>query len=153
MRASRRASGEAAFRGAVRRAFLLTAPPALLACALTAVFARPLLETLFGATYREDARLVVLFCIYYALMHVIFVLTAALAARAQTRALFRGSAIAGAVSVVLGWPIVAAWGIEGAAGGMIAGALLVAILFARAYHDLPAGAPAEVDVDGAGTRT
>lgn len=147
-------SGNEGLHAELRRAWLATSLPVVLYCVLAAVFASPALRLLYGDTYEPYAGLVVLFSAYYLVMHMVFLLTSALSARRQTRSLFRGSAYAGMVGAVVGWPLLATLGVEGAAVGMILGAFVVAVAYWQAYQTAPAttGSPDEMDAAPAPTQ-
>ena len=137
---TRNRAGDAGLHADLTRIYLMTTPVVVAYCLLAAVFASPILNTLYGDTYAAYASVVVLFAVYYFLMHVVYLLTAALAAKQMTRSLFRGSAYGGLVGIAFGWLLVAGWEVEGAALGMILGALVVNIAFWRAYRARPPAA-------------
>ena len=152
--ATREQEGDAGLHADLKRAYLLTSPLVIAYCLLAAVFASPLLSTLYGDTYRGYEDVVVLFSVYYLVMHVVYLLTAALNAKRMTRSLFRGSVYGALLGVALGWLLIATWDVEGAVVGMILSALVVIVAFWRAYSGSSpaAGGRAERDVVAAPTQ-
>jgi O-antigen/teichoic acid export membrane protein len=132
--ATRDGRGDRALDRDVRRAYLVTVSPVLVYGALAAALAGPILGLFYGDTYRDYTQVVLLFSVYYVLMHVTSILTAALTAKRQTRALFKGSAYAGLLGVAVGWLLIEAWGVEGAVVGMIATSSIVNVVFWRAHR-------------------
>ena len=94
--ARREADGDAGLDASLRRALALTAGPSLLYCALAAIFAEPILDFLYGDQYDGYASVVRILAIFSALMLGVILVSSALTARRQTKALFTGS-LAGAV--------------------------------------------------------
>jgi O-antigen/teichoic acid export membrane protein len=132
--ARRDATGDAGLDAALRRAAAITAGPSLVYCILAAVFAEPILTGLYGSDYGSYANVVRILALYYAMMLAVYLLSTALTARRQTRSLFAGSLVAAAFGVGAGWAFVERWGVEGAAFGMLAGALILCAAYARAYR-------------------
>jgi O-antigen/teichoic acid export membrane protein len=138
--ARREVDGDSGLHSSLRRAFALTAGPSLLYCVLAAVFAEPILNVLYGDQYDAYASVVRILAVFSALMLGVFLVSSALTARRQTKALFTGSLAGAVLGVALGWAFVEAWGVDGAAIGMVAGALVVGLSFLRSYRR-PAPAP------------
>jgi O-antigen/teichoic acid export membrane protein len=86
------------------------------------VFARPLIDLLYGGQYVEHASAVALFAVQYLLFLGLQTLSAALRARRRTPVIFVSYAAASVVAVALALPLMDAFGIEGAALGMLASA-------------------------------
>jgi O-antigen/teichoic acid export membrane protein len=126
--------GDSALNYALIMAYALTAPFVAAYCLAVAIFARPILHLLYGEAYVDYSSAVVLFSVYYFILHPVYLLTAALNARRQTRPLFTGNVYAALLSLVAGWPLIAAWGVDGAVIGMSASALLLAGFFWQAYR-------------------
>jgi O-antigen/teichoic acid export membrane protein len=129
----------------LKRTYVLTSPPVVLYCGLVALFSGAILRIVYGPEYTRYDLLVVLFAVYYVLLHVVYLLTSALNAKRLTRPLFRGNVYAAVLGLVLGWLLVAALGVNGAAIGMIAGAVVLILVFWRAYRT---PAPATVSETG-----
>ena len=145
--AARERGGEEGLRTTLRLAYLATLPFVLAYGALVAIFAGPILETLYGAPYAGYVDAVRLFAVYYVVVHAAYVLAAALSARRLTRPLFTGNVWAAAVGVVAGLPLVRTWGVNGAAFGMILTALVLLGFFWRAYRSsVPRPVPSAVSV-------
>jgi O-antigen/teichoic acid export membrane protein len=115
-------------RQALRRALALTSGPVILYCALTAVFAEPLLRVCFGPRYSGYSEVVRLFALFYFLQYLLQVTASAYNARQMTRALFVVMAGGALTAVVLGWPLISVFEIEGAVGGMIIGDVVFLVL-------------------------
>lgn len=96
-----------------------TVPPVAAYGLLVAIFARPLLEALYGDAYGRYASVVRLFAVYYVMLSVSDVVVASLSARDRTRRIFLGHAAGAAVSVAVGWALVEAFGATGGVAGMI----------------------------------
>jgi O-antigen/teichoic acid export membrane protein len=138
--ARREVDGDAGLDASLRRALALTAGPSLLYCALTAIFAGPILDFLYDDQYDGYKSVVQILSLFYVVMLGVFLVSAALTARRQTKALFTGSLAGAVLGVALGWAFVEAWGVDGAAIGMVVGALVVGLSFLRSYRR-PAPAP------------
>jgi O-antigen/teichoic acid export membrane protein len=109
------------------------------------------LRLLYGTSYSRYGSVVVLFSVYYFVLHPVYLLTSALSAKRWTKPLFTGNLYAAALGVVAGWLVILAWGVNGAVVGMIAGALLLAVVFWHAYRLSPhlTGGDAHPDVTAA----
>jgi O-antigen/teichoic acid export membrane protein len=134
---TRRRAGDAGLHHALIRTYVATAPLVLIYCLAVAIFSGPLLRLLYGTSYSKYGDVVVLFSVYYFVLHPVYLLTAALTAKRWTRPLFTGNLYAAALGVVAGWPLILAWGVNGAVVGMIAGALLLVVVFWHAYRLSP----------------
>ncbi len=132
--AARERDGEEGMRAALRLAYLATVPFVVGYGALVAIFAEPILETLYGAPYGGYVDAVRLFAVYYVVIHAAYVLSGALSARRLTRPLFTGNLWAAVVGVAVGLPLVREWGVNGAVIGMIVTALVMLGVFWRAYR-------------------
>ena len=130
-------SGDAGLQHALILTYVATAPLVLIYCLAAAIFSGPILRLLYGTSYSQYGDVVVLFSVYYFVLHPVYLLTSALSAKRWTRPLFTGNLYAAALGVVAGWLLILAWGINGAVVGMIAGALLLAAMFWQAYRLSP----------------
>jgi O-antigen/teichoic acid export membrane protein len=117
-------AGEAAFWARLRRMLTLTAPVIALYCLLASIFATPLLDLLYGGRYPDAQVLVALFAVYYFLVYLGGLATAALNAKQQTRPSFNAYFVGAASAIILVWPFIEAWGVNGGAIGMIASVAL-----------------------------
>ncbi len=118
----------------LRLAYLASSPFVIGYCAFVAVFARPILDALYGAAYVGYVDAVRLFAVYYIVLHAAYALASALSATRLTRPLFTGNLWAAAVGVVVGWPLIAAWEVNGAVAGLILSALVMTLAFWRTYR-------------------
>jgi O-antigen/teichoic acid export membrane protein len=129
-----RRGGEAGLAAEARFSYFVTLPVVFAYCIAVAVFSEPILRLLYGASYGRYGEVVALFSVYYAVLHVAFVLTSALVARGATRGVVAGHVYAAALGLVLGWLLIGVYGVEGAVLGMSAGALLSTVVFWRRYQ-------------------
>jgi O-antigen/teichoic acid export membrane protein len=100
-------------------AFRTTVPPAVVYALVVGIFARPLLEAVYGEPYGRYASVVRLFAVYYVLLSVSDVVVAALSAQQRTRRVFLGHLAGALISVAVGWAFVDAFGAAGGVAGMI----------------------------------
>ena len=135
--AARDRDGDPAVDSALKRWYAATSPVALAYCVLAAIFAEPLLALLYNDRYASYANVVVLFAVYYVVQHLVYVVTSALIAKRRTRPLFTGNLYAGLLGVAVGWLLIQTWEVEGAAVGMILGAVVLNVVFWRAYGASP----------------
>ncbi|MBA2616444.1 MAG: polysaccharide biosynthesis C-terminal domain-containing protein [Actinobacteria bacterium] len=136
------ASGRAMLQATLVRAYAATALPVGAYCVLVALFAEPLLDLVFGSDFTEYASLVVALAAYYFVQYCAQVLMAALNARGRSRSVFIASIGAALPGLALGWPLIEAFGADGAAIGMgVSSLMLLALvwLFHRADADEPPG--------------
>jgi O-antigen/teichoic acid export membrane protein len=140
---TRSTAGDRGLQRSVLRTYAVTAPFVFVYCLAVAIFADPIMRLLYGSTYSGYGSVVVLFAVYYVVLHGVYILTSALSARRQTRPLFTGNLYAAALAVVGGWLLILAWGVDGAVVGMIVGALLLLVVFWQAYRLLPRPARGE----------
>jgi O-antigen/teichoic acid export membrane protein len=144
----REREGDAALGAELRASYLASGPIVFSYCAVVAIFATPILETLYGTAYGAYGDAVRLFAVYYVVIHAAYVVSAALSARRQTKPLFAGNVCAAVVGVAVGWPLVQAWEVNGAVVGMILSAVVLTAFFWRAYRASVPGVVAH-PVDGA----
>jgi O-antigen/teichoic acid export membrane protein len=130
-------AGDAELHHALILTYTATAPIVLIYCVAVAIFSGPILRLLYGTTYSGYGSVVVLFSVYYFVLHPVFLLTSALTAKRWTRPLFTGNLYAAALAVVAGWLLILEWGVNGAVVGMVAGTLLLAAVFWHAYRLSP----------------
>jgi O-antigen/teichoic acid export membrane protein len=88
-------------------------------CLLVAVFAGGLLGLVYGDAYADEATTVRLFAVYYVLLSASLVLVAVVTAKRLTKQIFYAHAVGALVSLIVGWPLLEAFGPPGAVVGMI----------------------------------
>jgi GT2 family glycosyltransferase/O-antigen/teichoic acid export membrane protein len=135
-------------RAWLRFAYVASSPFVFVYCALVAVFARPILDALYGPEYVGYVDAVRLFAVFYVVMHAAYMLSSALSAKRLSRPLFTGNLWAAFVGVVVGWPLIARWEVNGAVVGMILSAIVLALAFWRSYRRsaAPAAQPSAAPV-------
>jgi O-antigen/teichoic acid export membrane protein len=127
-------SGERGLRAQLRETLIFTGPVVVAYCAVVAVFAMPLLRRVYGERYAaEHSMLLTLLAVNYLIIYVSRLLGSALRARRETRSIFRGHLYAGVVTVGVGWLVVRAGGVEGAALGMVVSAVAGLTVVLRAF--------------------
>lgn len=131
---TRSRAGDAGLHHALILTYTATAPFVLIYCVAVAIFSGPILRLLYGTSYSGYGSVVVLFSVYYFVLHPVYLLTSALSAKRWTRPLFTGNLYAAALAVVAGWLLILEWGVNGAVVGMVAGTLLLAAVFSQAYR-------------------
>ncbi len=134
---TRSRTGEAGLHRALTLTYAATAPFVLVYCLAVAILANPILRLLYGATYSRYGTVVVLFSLYYFVLHPVYLLTCVLNAKRQTRPLFMGNLYAAVLGVAAGWLLIRAWGVNGAVAGMIAGTLVLLAVFWHSYRVSP----------------
>jgi O-antigen/teichoic acid export membrane protein len=117
----------------------------LVYCIVMALLAEPVLELVYGEDYGTYAGVVQLFALYYAVLALSTVAIAALSARGQTRDVFVGQAAGAALSLAIGWLLLAELGPEGAVTGMLLSWAVAMALFLRAFRSVPQGLAADGD--------
>jgi len=120
---------EQAFRRDARFALRITFPFVAAYCGSVALFSDQILSFLYGSTYEAYGRVLVIFAAYYVLLYLAQFAGALLTARRQTDRLFLANAAAAIVAMVAAWPLMHAFGAEGAAVLLLvsAGVLSVAL--------------------------
>ncbi len=128
------ASGERGFRSQLREAVMLTAPIVVTFCAVVVIFATPLLRRVYGERYAaEHGALLTLLAVNYLVIYASRLLGSALRARRETEPIFRGHLYAGVMAVAGGWLLVRVAGVDGAALGMVASAVVGLAVVLRAF--------------------
>ncbi len=120
-----------------RRSLVAVVPAVLVYCIVMALLAEPALELVYGEEYGTYAGVVQLFALYYAVLSLSTVAIAALSARGQTRDVFVGQAAGAALSLAIGWLLLAELGPEGAVTGMLLSWAVAMALFLRAFRSAP----------------
>jgi O-antigen/teichoic acid export membrane protein len=96
------------------------------------VFAKPLLEVVYGSEYAGYGNVVVLFAVYYVALTFSTVAVAVLSAKGATRDVFVGQAAGAAVALATGWLLLLAWGAAGGVAGMLLSWAVAMLFFVRA---------------------
>jgi len=126
--------GEQRLRGTMHRAYLASLPIVVLYGLAVSLAAEPLLRWLYGSTYAGYGRAVALFAFFYVAAHASYLGGAVLNARRDTRALFVANVWAALAGLVLGWPLVETWGVDGAVAGMLVTMLVLNVFVWRSYR-------------------
>jgi len=134
---TRSRAGDAGLHQALILTYAATAPFVLIYCVAVAIFSGPILRLLYGTSYSRYGSVVVLFSIYYFVLHPVYLFTSALNAKRWTRPLFTGNLYAAALAVLVGWLLILEWGVNGAVVGMVAGTVLLLAMFWQAYRLSP----------------
>jgi O-antigen/teichoic acid export membrane protein len=101
--------------------------------AAVTTLARPLLDAIYGGRYVEHASTVAFFALQYVLLLGLQTLSAALRARQQTHVIFMSYVASSLVALVGAFPLMRAFGIEGAAMGMLASTVASSLVCWLAY--------------------
>jgi len=135
---ARELHGSGSLARKLRWSFSLVLPVVIAYCVVTAVFAEPLLEHVYGESYGGYARVVEAFAIYYVALSFSTITVAVLSARGMTRDIFAGMTAGGALSVTITWVLLREWGVAGGVAGMLAGWAVAMAFFLRASRRGPA---------------
>ena len=128
-----REAGAGALPRQMARGFLATVPVTAAYGLLIAIFARPVLEAVYGSSYGRYETVARLFAAYYLLLSISDVVVASLSARGLTRRIFLGHAAGAIFSLACGWLLLEAFGAAGGVLGMILSLLLAMGLFWSAH--------------------
>jgi O-antigen/teichoic acid export membrane protein len=121
----------------MRTSYRVIVPITVAYCALVAAAAGPLLRLVYGTEFAGAVTVVRLFALYYVILALSLVITAALTARELTRDIFLANAGGGLLSVGFGWILLVEWGVAGAVVGMIVSWIVITALLARAHLVAP----------------
>ena len=135
----------AGFDRVARLAFRVTCPVMLVYCGFVALFADQILELLYGATYAGYGNVLVVFAAYYVFLFGMFFASAMLTAERRTNRVFLGHGLAAVVSLAAAWPLMDAFGAEGAAIGLLLSAVVANLALWHAVRSQP-----RIRVGGAG---
>jgi O-antigen/teichoic acid export membrane protein len=124
----RRISGAAGVVHMVQRLFLVTGLPVAAVLTVAVVFAEPLLNLLYGATYVSYAGGMRLMAVFYALVYSYWPIQSALKALERTRAIFFGSLAAMVAMATLGVAAILQWGVYGTIAGQALSAGIISIV-------------------------
>ena len=118
-----------AFHRNARLALRLTFPIVGAYCLCVAIFASHIIRYAYGSTYSGYSRVLVIFAAYYLLLYLAQFAATLLTAQRRTDWLFLGNAAAALVTVAAAWPLMHAFGAEGAAFLLVlsAGVLTIAL--------------------------
>jgi O-antigen/teichoic acid export membrane protein len=131
-----------AFQRNARLAFRLTAPIVVTYCVCVALFANHIIRYAYGSTYSAYGRVLVIFAGYYLLLYLAQFAATLLTAQRRTDWLFLGNALAALVTVAAAWPLMRAFGAEGAAFLLVVSAGVLTIVLWRPWHGSFEPAPA-----------
>lgn len=98
-------------------------------CALVVIFAKPLTRLLFGTGYGEVSSILALIAVMWFVEICTDPFAQALEARRQTRARFIARVPSVIISIPVGWFLIKLDGIEGAAIGLLVGAVVAAAMY------------------------
>jgi O-antigen/teichoic acid export membrane protein len=122
--------GTSAFARTARSALRLTLPVVIAYCVFVAVFAEQILRWAYGSRYSAYARVLEIFALYYVLLYLAQFASTLLTAQRRTDWLFFGNAAAAVLTLGAAWPLMHAFGAEGAAYLLVlSGAVLTVALW------------------------
>ena len=122
--------GASAFARDARLALRLTLPVVVAYCVCVAVFADRILRAAYGERYSTYGRVLQIFALYYLFLFLAQFASTLLTAQRRTNWLFLGNATAALVTVAAAWPLMHAFGAEGAAFLLVlSGAVLSLVLW------------------------
>lgn len=136
---ARELESSGAIGGKTRRSLAAILPVVLPYCLVMGLFAKPVLEFVYGSEYGRYADVVQLFALYYAVLALSTVAIAALSAKGMTRDVFVGQAAGAVLSLAIGWLLLQEMGPAGGVAGMLLSWALAMALFLRALRAAPEG--------------
>jgi O-antigen/teichoic acid export membrane protein len=125
--------GDAEMHSGLRKVVAVIAPLLGGYCLLAAIFASRLMRLLYGNSYAGNASVLQLYAVCAFLNYMQMVVAAALSAKRLTRLIFTSSVYGGAIALSLSWVLIKSLGIDGAVVCMMLTAIIVSILYVRAY--------------------
>jgi len=126
--------GDAKMHAGLRMVVAVIAPLLGGYCLFAAVFASRLMRMLYGDSYAGNASVLQLYAICAFLNYMQMVVAAALSAKRLTHLIFSSSVYGGVIALSLSWVLIKSLGIDGAVVCMMLTALIVSILYLRAYR-------------------
>lgn len=134
--------GGAALHQQLKLVYLFAVPALGCYCLLVAVFARPLLQILYGDAYVDSAKVLALYSAVAFSAFLACIVNAALRAQQRTRVVFFAQ-LAASFTLPIGWMCIRGFGVEGAVIGMMVSSLTVNSVFWWAYlrHVVPSTPP------------
>jgi len=124
-------------RTKIRRSLGVILPVVVPYCLVMAIFAKPVLEFVYGHAYGRYTTVVQLFALYYVLLAFSTVAIAALSAKGMTPSVFVGQTGGAVVSLAIGWFLLQQWGAEGGVTGILLSWGVAMALFLRALRTPP----------------
>jgi O-antigen/teichoic acid export membrane protein len=122
--------GARAFARNARLALRITLPLVVAYCVCVAVFADDIIHWAYGSRYASYGRVLSIFALYYLLLYLAQFASTLLTAQRRTDWLFLGNAAAALITVGAAWPLMHAFGAEGAGYLLVlSGAVLTVILW------------------------
>ncbi len=125
--------GNRALHEQLKKTAAVVLPLLGLFCLTIGVFAAPLLG-IFGREFAAHPRVLALYAVVAFFTYGQMVLTAALTAKRQTRAIFFGSAWGAAVTLLIGWPLIKLMALDGALIAMILTGLTMTAMYWLGYR-------------------
>jgi O-antigen/teichoic acid export membrane protein len=126
--------GDAEMHSGLRKVVAVIAPLLGGYCLFAAIFASRLMRLLYGDSYAGNASVLQLYALCAFLNYMQMVVAAALSAKQLTRLIFTSSVYGGAIALALSWVLIKFLGIDGAVVCMMLTAVIVSILYVRAYR-------------------
>jgi len=121
-------------RQQVRKVYWSVAPLMAAYCLLIALFAQPILHSLFGSDFAGETSVLALYAIFAYVAFMAQIVGCALRAGRLTRSVFASQAYATLIALPAGWLIIKWLGVEGAVVGMILTSLVVNFNNWRSYR-------------------
>lgn len=122
--------GASAFARNARFALRITLPVVVAYCVGVAVFADHIIRWAYGNRYSSYGRVLSIFALYYLLLYLAQFASTLLTAQRRTDWLFLGNAAAALITVAAAWPLMHAFGAEGAGYLLVlSGAVLTVVLW------------------------
>jgi O-antigen/teichoic acid export membrane protein len=115
------------FSSAIAAHVRVTGPLILGYCAVVLAF-QDAFTGLFGSTYEENTSTILAIAAFYLASYAFQLAYCVFTALHETRPVFLGQAGAGVVGLLAGWPLIAAFGVLGAALGMALGAVVSVLI-------------------------
>jgi O-antigen/teichoic acid export membrane protein len=134
---ARELESSGSIRAKTRRSFSVILPVVVPYCLVMAIFAKPVLEFVYGHAYGRYTTVVQLFALYYILLAFSTVAIAALSAKGMTPSVFVGQTGGAIVSLAIGWLLLQQFGAEGGVTGILLSWGVAMSLFLRALLTTP----------------
>jgi O-antigen/teichoic acid export membrane protein len=127
--------GASAFARNARLALRVTLPLVVAYCVCVAVFADDIIRWAYGSRYASYGRVLSIFALYYLLLFLAQFASTLLTARRRTGWLFLGNAAAALVTVAAAWPLMHAYGAEGAAFLLVLSATVLTLVLWQPWRN------------------
>lgn len=126
--------GDAEMHSGLHKVVAVIAPLLGSYCLFAAIFASRLMRFIYGDNYAGDATVLQLYAICAFLNYMQMVVAAALSAKRLTHLIFTSSVYGGLIALSMSWVLIKFMGIDGAVVCMMLTAVIVSILYIRAYR-------------------